>query len=219
MQQVFFAGDNVRLAGQLDYPTTAITARGYPIIFIIQHATCTTRAGYAHYARLGTQNGFAVFRWDKRGTGSSGAGGGGSIVLDTLAAYQTALNQPGIDPTRTIILAQNEGSLLLAEAYDRISAHQQPRGIILAGNMLDEKQILKLNVPLHIVASKNDWNPWQTYARQASEAHLRTHGLLSSYYVAPNTNRRLMYSNGGTFHNGAAVSIQEWLVKVCPNSI
>jgi len=214
-QIVAFAGDNVRLAGQMDYPIQAQPSGGYPLIFIIQHATCNSRKGYEHYVQMATSLGIAVFRWDKRGTGSSGGGGGGSITVDTLSAYEAALSQPGINTDMVFILAQNEGTLLLGEAYRQFVNIQNPRGIILAGNMLDEKSVMTLDVPLHIVVSKNDWNAWQIYAKGAAEAHAAKYKYRPSFYVATNTDRRLMYTNGTTFHRGAQSSISLWLQQQC----
>lgn len=210
-----FAGDHVRLSGQIDYPTSKQPPQGYPLLFIVQHATCTSRKGYTHIAKLGTEVGAAVFRWDKRGTGSSGSGSGGSVTVDTLKAYETALSQPGIDPQRTVIIAQNEGSLLLAESYAAVKSIQKPVGIVLTGNMLDEQAILVLDVPLHIVVSKNDWNAWQIYAEAAADAHAEKYKYRASFYVATNTNRRLMYTSGNTFHKGAEASIKHWLQHTC----
>ncbi len=213
-QVVFFNGDNVRLGGQIDYPNVPMPEGGYPLLFIIQHATCHTRSGYRHFTRLGNEQGAAVFLWDKRGTGDSGAGVGSPLV-DALNAYKTALALPNINPSRAVILAQNEGSLLLEEGWSRFVAIQRPLGVVLVGNMLDEKQIVTLNVPLHIAMSKNDWNAWQIYADAASKAHQQKHGYPPSFYVAPVTNRLLMYEHGGAFHRGANESIKDWLKRVC----
>ena len=213
-QVLFFNGDNVRLGGQIDYPNSVMPEGGYPLLFIIQHATCHTRSGYAHFTRLGNEQGAAVFLWDKRGTGDSGAGVGSTLV-DVVNAYKTALTQPNINPQRVVIIAQNEGSLILREAWSQFVALQRPCGVVLVGNMLDEKQILTLNVPLHIAISKNDWNAWQIYADAASKAHQQKYGHSQSFYVAPVTNRLLMYENGGAFHRGANESIKEWLSTRC----
>lgn len=216
-EELFFVGDDVRLSGQLDYPQMRQSTGGYPLIFVIQHATCTSRACFSHIAKLGTELGAAVFRWDKRGTGASGSGGSGSVTLDTVRAYETACSQPGIDTERVIIFAQNEGTLLLSEAYQDFAAVQPPIGVILAGNMVDERAILNIDVPVHLIISKNDWNDWRIYARAASENHAKRFKLPDSYYVATNTNRLLMYMGGGnTFHRGAEASIKHWLQYTCP---
>ena len=156
-----FAGDHVSLYGKIDYPASEPHANGYPLIFLIQHATSTSLDGYAHVARIAMEMNAAIFRWDKRGTGKSGTGPNGSIEIDTLKAYQTALTQEKIDKARVIIFAQNEGTMLLGSLFNSFAAVQKPLGCILAGNMLDKTAILKINSPLHIVVSKNDWNTWQ----------------------------------------------------------
>ncbi len=216
-QNVLFAGDQVRLEGQIDYPSSAAPAGGYPLIFVLPHATSTKRQQYSHIVQMGTEIGAAVFRWDKRGTGGSGAGGSGSVVLDAVKAYETALVQPQIDKTQVILYVQNEGTSLLGEAYDLFAAVQKPTGVVLAGNMLDEKQVILIKTPVHLVVSKNDWNPWQTYAEAAAKAHNKALRLAATFFVAPNTDRRLMYNHSATFHRGAAASIQEWVCHLCPS--
>lgn len=212
---VCFAGDDVRLAGQIDYPLGTAPAAGFPLIFIIQHATCNSRREYEHITKLGTEMNAAVFRWDKRGTGASGAGCTGSVTVDTLRAYQTAVTHPHINPAQVVIFAQNEGTMLLGEAFRQFRQIHKPCGVLLAGNMLDEKAVLALDVPLHIVVSRNDWNAWQIYAEAAADAHAERYRMVPSFYVATNANRRLMYTHGGTFHRGAEASIKHWLSQIC----
>lgn len=214
-EYMFFAGDHVQLAGQIDYPITPMPEQGYPLIFVIQHATCNTRNGYAHIARLGVEMGMAVFRWDKRGTGNSGSGSGVG-TLDPINAYQTALKQPGINPQAVFILAQNEGSLLLHDTWNQFRQVALPAGVVLAGNMLDQKAITALNVPVTTINSKNDWHAWQIYSRDATAAHhTRYPQWPQSYFVATNSNQRLMYENGGTFNRGVAQHIRDWLMVLC----
>jgi len=212
---ISFAGDHVRLAGQIDYPAQPAPVSGYPLIFVIQHATSTSRDSYQYVVRIGAESNMAVFRWDKRGTGKSASGGNGSVMVDAIHAYQTALSQADIDRNQIIILAQLEGTLLLNEAFDDFRAIQAPRGVILTGNMLDEKAILTLDVPVHILLSKNDWNDWHIYAESAAKSHATHYGISPSYYVAPNTDRKLKYTNTSTFHRGAEDSIKDWLKQLC----
>ncbi len=106
VRELVFAGDNVRLAGQMDYPAAPAPVDGFPVIFILHHAGGNTREDYEHYAALGLESGWAVFRWDKRGTGRSGAGGRGSTLKDAVNAYEVALQQPRINPRRAVVLAQ-----------------------------------------------------------------------------------------------------------------
>jgi hypothetical protein len=214
-EYIFFAGDNVQLAGQVDYPKTKMPVNGYPLIFIIQHATCTNRSGYLHFTRMGTEHGMAVFRWDKRGTGNSG-GGTGSGTLDAVHAYKTALEQPSIDRNNAVIIAQNEGTLLLAEAWSQFRQLQMPVGVVLAGNMLDARDILLLDTRVTAIVSRSDWNAWQIYAEQAARAHHERYPQYeASYYVANGSNRRLKYEHGGAFHRGVSDHIKHWLTHTC----
>lgn len=86
------------------------------------------------------------------------------------------------------------------------------------GNMLDEKQILNLDVPIHVLMSKNDWNDWHIYAEKAVDAYNKAYDMDCHYYIAPNTDRRLMYSGGNSFDTGAAQHIEAWLKVLCPTS-
>src|SRR5215212_8223910 len=98
--EVIFAGDEVRLAGQIDYPDTPRPQDGYPLLFVLHHACCTSREDYSEYAEIALANGYAVFRWDKRGTGRSGDSGRGSTTQDAVNAYDIALTQPDINRKR-----------------------------------------------------------------------------------------------------------------------
>ena len=101
-REITFAGDGVPLSGQIDYPQTPAPVAGYPLVFILHHAGCNAREDYQHYADAALRGGFAVMRWDKRGTGRSGAGGRGSTTQDAVNAYEAALEQPKIDREHVI---------------------------------------------------------------------------------------------------------------------
>src|ERR1043165_7949893 len=89
-RELTFAGDNVCLSGQIDYPPSASPHDGFPLVFVLHHAGSEDREWYAPFAQLALQSGYAVFRWDKRGTGHSGAGGRGSTTQDAVNAYEIA---------------------------------------------------------------------------------------------------------------------------------
>ena len=210
-QEVVFYGDKVRLAGQIDYPSSSPPPDGFPLIFVLQHACCTGRSDYQHYADMGLRAGYAVFRWDKRGTGKSGCGGYGHPTDDAVHAYRTALSQPNVNPEQVIILAQNEGTLLLADSFREFKKIQMPMGAVLCGNMLDDKGILKVKSPVHIVQGEHDWNDWQAYGVSASTAHEAKFGFTASAYLADGADRRLKNTEKNGFHVGAEISIVQWL--------
>lgn len=216
-RELAFAGDFVRLSGQINYPNTPPPLSGsYPLIFVLHHAGGNTREDYEHYARIGLRAGFAVFRWDKRGTGRSGAGGRGSSTQDAVYAYETAIEQPNVDPNRTVIVAQGEGTRLLGGAFGLFARYQRPQGIILVGNMLDTESILALESRVMIVNGENDWNHWSTYARDAAQAHNDWYHYGANYYVARDADRALtIYNNNrAEYHTGALNSIRDWLKTV-----
>jgi len=208
----------VALSGQIDYPAIPKPQGGFPLVFILQHAGCNTRDCYDHYAALALECGYAVFRWDKRGTGRSGAGGRGSTTQDAVYAYETAVSQDHINPRRTIILAQGAGTGLLGSSFGLFARVQPPYRVILISNLLDEEAILAIEAPLHIIMSDNDWNPWDKYAEAACAAHNAAYSYGATYYVAENSDRTLsdLSDPAQGLHRGARDMLQEWLSEAHP---
>jgi alpha-beta hydrolase superfamily lysophospholipase len=214
VREIVFAGDQVRLAGQIDYPQHTPISGYFPLLFILQGAGGNARDAYLHYAELALRCGYAVFRWDKRGTGRSGAGGIGSTTQDAVNAFETAIHQSRIDPNRVVILAQGEGSLLLGNAYGLFARQVSINGVVLARNMLDRKAILAINCPVQIVMGAQDWLDWREYAQAAGEAHQAAYPHGAASFVAHNANRRLMVGEGdqARFHSGAQQVMADWLI-------
>lgn len=216
--EVIFAGDNIRLAGQIDYPNSPVPANGYPLLFVLPNACCTSRNGFKHHKQIGNQAGFAVFRWDKRGTGRSASGGQGSADQDAIKAYHTAIHQADIDPNRVVIWIQTDASLLLSENYDNFKTVQKPISIILSGNMLDEQKILTLDSRLLCITGERDWNLASQYAIRTTTTHESHYKLGSSSYIAQFADRKLIDTRNNQFHAGAEAIIQDWLTDLCPAS-
>ncbi|RMG72497.1 MAG: hypothetical protein D6711_12840 [Chloroflexi bacterium] len=212
--EIAFAGDKVRLAGQIDYPQTAPPlGSGYPLVFTLHHAGWQSRHDYRHYAQIALNSGYAIFRWDKRGMGRSGGSGRGSTTQDAVNAYETALSQDHIDRNRVVILAQGEGTMMLGSAYGLFARIQSPAGVILVGNMLDESAILALNCPVQIIQGEHDWHLPSQYALAAAACHAQTYDHGALFYVARGASRDVTVGEGDeqTFHFGAAHTIHDWL--------
>ncbi len=212
--QLAFAGDGVRLAGQIDYPKANHQAgQGSPLIFILPHAGWHTRQHYQSYARIALNIGYAVFRWDRRGTGDSGAGGWGNSTQDALKAYETALAQPGINRHKVIIFAQAESTQTLAENFGLFARIAQPNGVLLASNRLDAKSITSIDAPLYIVQGERDWHDGDQYARSPIQAHNETFTHGAQYYIAPDADHDMMVGQGenSVFHLGVVHKVQDWL--------
>jgi pimeloyl-ACP methyl ester carboxylesterase len=208
-----FAGDEVRLAGQLDYPSAPRSSTRFPLLFILHHACGSTRDDYADYADIGLDSGYAVFRWDKRGTGRSGGGGRGSTTQDAVNAYEIALEQPHVDRKRAVILALGAGTGLLGSSFGLFARVEHPYAALLVANMLDEKEILALDTRLHVVSGQNDWNSPESYAEAAVAAHNRSYRYGAACYVAPNASRMLL-TEDDTLHDGARKVMRTWLKSI-----
>jgi len=216
--EVIFAGDSVRLAGQIDYPNIPASPQGYPLLFIIPNACCTGRRGFEHHKEIGNEAGFAVFRWDKRGTGRSASGGIGSAEQDAVNAYLAAIQQADIDANRVVIWTQTDASLLLGENYNKFKEIQTPLGIILSGNMLDENAILNLDTRILCITGERDWNLATRYAIKTTLSHNEQYNLDATSYVAQFADRKLIDTRNNLFHVGAQATIYDWLTQLCPIS-
>lgn len=214
--ELLFAGDHVQLSGQIDYPDSPPPPDGFPLIFILHHAGCNNRDWYWPFAAIGLQSGFAVFRWDKRGTGRSGAGGRGSVTQDAVSAYEIALEQPHINRRRVVILAQDAGTGMLGDAYGLFARIQKPHAVILVSNMLDADAVLAIDTRLYILMSETDWNPWQQYAKAAALNHSRTYPYGAEYYVVPGSvDRKLIDGDGQSLPTAARSILLDWFHELC----
>ncbi|HEX2907753.1 MAG TPA: hypothetical protein VHO69_12870 [Phototrophicaceae bacterium] len=210
-QELVFAGDGVRLAGQIDYPVSPTRSQMFPLIFVLHHAGCEAHDGYQAFADLGLDAGYAVFRWDKRGTGHSGASGRGSTTQDAVNAYEIALEQPHVDRRRVVILAQDAGAGLLGSSFGLFARVQLPHGVILATNTLNGDEALAIESRLLVVMGQNDWHPWQQYGKQVCDVHNQAYQHGASYYVAPYANRMLVDPRTESLHYGVQNVILDWL--------
>jgi hypothetical protein len=217
-KELKFAGDGVLLAGQIDYPDVPRPASGYPVVFILHHAGCNAHECYLPYVDMALEAGYAVFRWDKRGTGRSGAGGRGSTTQDAINAYIVALEQDNVDPRGAVILALGAGTGLLGSSFGLFARHQPPRGVMLVSNVLDDQAILAIEAPVQIIMSEDDWAPWPTYAVAACEAHSAAYKYGASYYIAKSLDGSPLDLNDveQSFHPGARKVMLTWLKNTRP---
>jgi uncharacterized protein len=212
-EEVRFAGDGVALAGQIDFPDTSRPVEGYPLIFVLHHAGYNTREAYAPYSEIGRTCGYAVFTWDKRGTGRSGASGKGSTTRDALHAYHAAVSHHDINPQRIIIVAVGAGTTLLGAAFNEFAHLQRPAGVILAGNMLDPQAVLAINAPVQIIVGENDWTPWQLFGKAAAKAHNAAYPHGAAFYLAECADRTMTDVRKNTFSEMVGLTVYEWLMQ------
>lgn len=119
----FGRGD--RLAGQIDKPAGL---GPFPLVILIPGAGLdrtgrssrfTALAGiYVPLVDIAVGNGWAMFRYDRAGSGMSLASGGDEVA-GAVDAVRTARELPGVDTERVVIVAHASGTLLFAKGYDR----------------------------------------------------------------------------------------------------
>jgi pimeloyl-ACP methyl ester carboxylesterase len=217
-REVRFVSRDVTLAGELDLPLSEGDAA---LVFIIHHSGPATRNAYGYMAELLTKAGFAVFRFDKRGTGLSEGEYGCCEAEDALAAYRAAVMQAGIDRSRVFIAAQSIGSEHLATHFAEFAEVQQPAGVVLLSSLLGPERIVNIKAPLHIIVSDSEPN-LDAITVQAVEAHRSQTGYESSYYIAEHSEHTLFDITEGPidwsdpawvkrYHRGAMQSMVAWL--------
>lgn len=220
-REVRFVSEGVELAGELDLPLREDLA---PLVFIIHHSGPVTRDAYGYMAELLVEAGFAVFRFDKRGVGKSGGEYGCCEAEDALAAYQAAVAQSGIDPTRILIVAQSIGTAHLADRFAEFAAIHPPLGVVLLSSLLGPEQITAIAAPVHVIVSDSE-ETLATISVEAIEAHRRTWQYGATYFVADHSEHTLFDIADGPidwsdpdwvrrYHRGAMQSMIDWLKEV-----
>jgi hypothetical protein len=217
-RQVRFVSQGVTLAGELDLPLGDAPA---PLVFVIHHSGPVTRDSYGYLAELLVKGGYAIFRFDKRGTGMSGSEYGCCESEDALAAYRAASTQEDIDLCNVFIVAQSIGTTYLADRFQDYAQIHPPDGVVLLSNMLDADSIGAIAAPVHIIVSDSE-PELEAIGREAAEAHQRKYSFGASYYVAENTEHNLFDTSSGPidwsdpewvrrYHRGAMQSLIDWL--------
>jgi len=217
-RQVRFDSLGVTLAGELDFPLGDAPA---PLVFVIHHSGPVDRDSYGYLAELLVKEGYAVFRFDKRGTGMSEGQYGCCESDDALAAYRAATAQDDVDLCNVFIVAQSVGTRYLAERFERYVQTHPPRGIVLLSNLLDADSIDAIAAPVHIIVSDSELDV-DSIGRAAAEALRGTYPFGASYYVAEHTEHTLFDIRSGPidwsdpgwtqrYHRRAMQSLIDWL--------
>ena len=188
IQQVRFeSADGTSLAGQVDWP---VGVENPPLVFILQHSGPVDRDAYQYLAALLVPEGYAVFRFDKRGNGKSGGTYGCCEDEDALAAYKAASGLSGYDPKRVYIIAQSVGTEILARRYDEFTNLQPVRGVVLLSSLLEGKEVLSIDSPLFIIVSDGESN-LVAITEASVNAHRQEYSSGAGYFIAPHTEHTL----------------------------
>lgn len=216
-QQITFQSrDGVQLAGQFDLPPGLTSP---PLVFIIHHSGAVDRDSYQYLAARLVPAGYAVFRFDKRGTGTSQGEYGCCEDDDALAAYRAAMTGAN---GRVYIVAQSIGTKILADRWKEFEQTRHPDGVVLLSNLLEGQEIAVLNAPIHIIISSSE-SRIKAIGEEAVIAHRVAYPKYNaSFQVIPNTEHTLFDISSGQidwsdpnwtlrFHPEAWQSLKNWL--------
>lgn len=186
-QVSFQSEDGTRLAGQLDLPPGVDDP---PLVFILHHSGPVDRDSYQYLAAFLVPNGYAVFRFDKRGNGQSEGVYGCCEAQDALAAYRAATALTGFDRERIYVVAQSVGTQILADRYDQFTDIAPVHGVVLLSSLLKGKEVLPIESPIHILVSDSE-PELRAITEEAVEAHRKEFGGDASFRIVPYTEHTL----------------------------
>jgi pimeloyl-ACP methyl ester carboxylesterase len=192
-REVSFSSQGAVLAGQIDFP------RGQdrpPLLVVIHHSGPVDRDAYQYFAAAFVPHGFAVFRFDKRGTGRSSGDHGCCEGDDAVAAYRAAVAATGFDPRQVFIVAQSLGTRIVADRYVDFEAALPPAGVVLMSSLLRGDAVLAVRAPIHIVVSDSEPD-LQALGEAAVQAHRAKYPFGASVFVAPHTEHTLFDTSRG----------------------
>lgn len=216
-REIHFESSGVPMVGELDLPF----AEAPPLAFIVHHSGPVARDAYGYLAEILTRAGYAVMRFDKRGTGASGGVYGCCEADDMLAAYAAVLDQTGFDACRVFVVAQSIGTTHVAERFAQMASLHRPQGVILLSSLLRPQDILAISAPIHIVVSDSEPD-LDAISRAAAQAHRAEFSSGATYYVAKGSEHTLFDVSSGPidwsdpswvtrYHRGAMRSVVDWL--------
>ncbi|MDW8214654.1 MAG: alpha/beta fold hydrolase [Roseiflexaceae bacterium] len=226
-REVRFDSGDVKLAGELDLP---LGAGPHPLAFIIHHSGPVPRDSYSYLAEILLRAGYAVFRFDKRGTGASGGVYGCCESDDALAAYRAAVAQPDIDRCRIFIVAQSIGTQHLATRFKEYAQTQAPRGVALLSSLLHASDIVRIEAPIIVIVADSE-PELNAIGPEAVAAHNARYRLDSTLYVAEDAEHTLFDIRDGPidwtdprwverYHRGAMEALVQrlnaWRVAQAP---
>ena len=223
--ELCFESCNRRIAGQIDYPNLDPP---YPIALILHHRCTGQKEAYRAHAGWALAAGYAAFRFDRLTEGQATA----IAKADAVNAYRTALLQPDIDSSRSVIIAQSVGTRILASIFKRLSAIQQPLGCVLLSNVLRGRDILKIKARVLVVVGEHEiFGNVDLIGPQVVAQHNATYNVGASCYIAQDADHCLIspptwplaweepeFMATAPYHSGARDTIISWLTQLIGES-
>lgn len=182
-REVWFGPGN-RIAGQIDRPAAP---HPYPLVFLLPPGGGLDRDGtselltafedvYLPLVEAALNASWAVFRYDRQGTGRSRPSDRGD-ALDVLDALQYALDDPFIDRSRVVLIAQGAGTQLLQTRYldfERIIGFSSLRGVALLTSRVGARPGAAMAGDMLVIMGSEDDAEHLATARSLVPQHTRT---------------------------------------------
>jgi len=175
-------GENNRLHGQLERPG----APGpYPLVFLLPAGATLDRHGtsrqmpaikgvYDPIAKIALDEGWAIFRYDRQSAGNSPPTRT-EAPDDAFEALRTALELPGVDRSRVVIIAHGYGTGQLRDYTDRfleITGFSEFRGAVLLSSELTPAAATRIPGDLLVIVGESDSGN-QSLTRGVTQFHRR----------------------------------------------
>lgn len=214
----FRATDGIILAGELALPANQPPRA---LVVIIHHSGPVDRTSYAYLADLLLPEGYAVFRFDKRGNGASAGQYGCCEATDALSAYQAAISQPDLARLPVFIVAQSLGTRYVAEQFAEFSAIRPPIAVALLSSLLGPEAITAVAAPVQVIVADSEPD-LERIGPEAVAAHQSALPYGTELYIAAGAEHTLFDITAGPidwedpawaerYHRGAMASLIDWL--------
>jgi pimeloyl-ACP methyl ester carboxylesterase len=183
-------GPGGRIAGQLDKPA----GNGpFPLVILVGAGGQIDRDGtspqfeafrdiYLPLVDIAARAGWAIFRYDRPGSGRSRPSDRNEL-LDVLDAVLFACQLPDVDPRRVVLIGHASGADILQGGYEYLEqtiGFSALRGVILLSSTVRSRFARRMAGDLLIVIGESDSAAQLSAARGAVAAHRRNYGERSA---------------------------------------
>jgi len=160
-----FPSVDATLAAQWDFPRTSPA----PLVVLVPASGPIDRNGwypglgedpsdgmYAQLTRQLVDAGFAVFRYDKPGTGRSSPGRYVTERANAIEAYTRAVDHARIDTDHVFLVGHGLGTDTIAGIFPRFAAVTKPAGVVLLDSRVGETDSVRIKAPLFVINPGED---------------------------------------------------------------
>jgi len=187
------------LAGQMDYPEGD---GPFPAVLIIpgppSHDRYGNVRGYKAYnnylqqlAEVIVDAGYAVFRWDKGGTGKSSSGL--SAPQNMVAAYKQMCSMPKVDLDKTALLAIAGGSAFVYRKWLELEEINPIEQLTLLSTGVNDLKLEDLDIPICLIRGTGG----MIRSKRALEKYQVEKNVRIQFYEAKHANEQLLDETDG----------------------